>query len=114
MRLTRKDLLLKMKVKNIGNQNLCKAIDQLISDIEGNQWASKEELKESRPDADQVHSDGFFFFNIKVHRTLVLMEMSDEGEATIVWAGTHDEYERVFKNSKDTIRKYLRDNGWIN
>jgi hypothetical protein len=42
-----------------------------------------------------------------------LIELDDEGEATIVWAGTHQEYEATFKNNKITIEKWLRQKGYI-
>jgi hypothetical protein len=60
-----------------------------------------------------VHVDGFYFFDIHIHRTLILVEIDEEGEATIVWAGTHQEYETTFKNNKSTIEKWLRKNGYI-
>lgn len=37
----------------------------------------------------------------------------DEGTATITWAGTHNEYESIFKNNKTTIEKWLRNQGLI-
>ncbi len=55
----------------------------------------------------------FIFFNINIHRTLVLIELDENGEATIVWVGTHQEYETTFKNNKNTIEKWLRNNGYI-
>lgn len=111
MRLTGKKIILKLKKKNIGNQKLCAAIDQLILDLEIFDpdivsWA------EWRKDADCVHSDGFYFLNIHIHRVLALIEM-DEYEATIVWAGSHQEYERIFKNNKSTIEKWLKDKDYI-
>lgn len=45
--------------------------------------------------------------------TLILIELDDEGEATVVWADSHDEYERTFKNNKATIEKWLRNKGYI-
>lgn len=42
-----------------------------------------------------------------------MIEYDDEGEVTIVWAGTHQEYEREFKNNKSTIEKWLRSKGYI-
>lgn len=39
--------------------------------------------------------------------------MSENGEATIVWAGNHQEYENVFKNNKKAIAKWLKNNRWI-
>lgn len=54
------------------------AIDQLIEDIENGTWATQEELKAVRKDADCVHSDGFYFFNMNIHRTMTLLEFSVE------------------------------------
>ena len=38
----------------------------------------------------------------------------EDGEATIVWTGTHQEYDSVFKGNKNTIKKWLRANEYIN
>lgn len=112
MRVLGKKLLVKLKNKNLGNKLLCKAIDQLISDLEN--WDFKTStIEELRSDADRVHGDGFYFFNIQVHRTLVLIDLDEDGEATIIWAGSHDEYERTFKNNKATIRTWLRNKEYI-
>jgi hypothetical protein len=102
-----------MKKKNIGNKKLCGEIDQLITDLE-NLNPRENRINNLRNDADCVHSDGFYFFNINIHRSLILIEIEDDGEATIVWAGTHQEYEKIFKNNKLTIEKWLRKNGHIN
>ena len=112
MRLIRKNILEKTKRKNRGNIPLSKAIDSLIEDIEENDWSSASELLKVRKDADKVHSDGFYFFDLNVHRTMIMIEF-DEGEASVVWIGTHLEYDKVFKNNKNTIRKWLRANKWI-
>lgn len=112
MRLTNKKILEKLKRKNKGNISLNKAIDKLIEDINNNEWKNQTELKETRPDADNVHSDGFYFFNINIHRTMILIEF-DDNEATAVWVGTHQDYENTFKNNKFTIRKWLKSNDWI-
>lgn len=112
MRLINKKALEKFKRKNRGNFPLSKAIDKLIEDFEENDWSTPAELNQTRPDADCVHSDGFYFFNINVHRTMVLIEFDDD-EASIVWVGTHQEYEIAFKNNKSTIRKWLNSNDWI-
>ncbi len=104
-----KKQLLKLKKKKQGDKALCKAIDDLISDIEKSDWKTKEEVKAARPDADQVHTDGFYFFNIEVHRTLVLLEFEEDGSANVVWAGDHDAYERIFKNDKNVIAKWLKE-----
>jgi len=113
MDLTGKKLLEKLKRKNRGNVFLAKAIDDLISDLETKNWNSQNELFRDRPDADMVHSDGFYFFDIHIHRTMVLIELDRNGDATIVWCGSHQEYELTFKNNRDTIRKWLKSNSWI-
>jgi len=112
MRLTNKKALEKLKRKNRGNKPLNKAIDKLIKDIEDNEWKNQTELNESRSDADCVHSDGFYFFNISIHRTMILIEF-DDGEASVVWLGNHQEYQSTFKNNKNTIKKWLKSNNWI-
>ncbi|ABQ07119.1 type II toxin-antitoxin system HigB family toxin [Flavobacterium johnsoniae] len=112
MRIIGKKTILKIKKKNIGNKKLCDEIDKLIADLE--RFNSNENsIDEIRNDADCVHNDGFYFFNINIHRTLILIELDEDGEATIVWAGTHQEYESTFKNNKATIEKWLRKNNYI-
>ncbi|UZO82351.1 type II toxin-antitoxin system HigB family toxin [Aquimarina sp. ERC-38] len=112
MRLTNKKILEKLKRKNKGNVSLANAIDKLIKDINGNDWKDQTELNKTRTDADKIHSDGFYFFNINIHRTMIMIEFSDS-EATVVWAGTHQEYETIFKNNRNTIKKWLKSNNWI-
>jgi mRNA-degrading endonuclease HigB of HigAB toxin-antitoxin module len=112
MRLTNKKALEKLKRKNKGNALLTKAINKLIADIDENDWKDQTELNKTRADADNVHSDGFYFFNINIHRTMILIEFSDS-EATVVWAGTHKKYKTTFRNNKNTIRKWLKSNDWI-
>lgn len=112
MRITGIKTLRKLQKKNIGNRKLCTAVDKLIEDLQAFD-PDKQRIHEVREDADNVHSEGFYFFNINVHRTLVLIEFDDEGEATIVWAGTHQEYDTIFKNNKATIEKWLRNKGYI-
>ena len=75
MRLTNKKALEKLKKKNRGNVPLSNAIDKLIKDIEDNEWKDQTELNITRQDADCVHSDGFYFFNINIHRTMILIEL---------------------------------------
>ncbi|WP_200817111.1 type II toxin-antitoxin system HigB family toxin [Chitinophaga eiseniae] len=70
-------------------------------------------MTDIRKDADCVHSDGFYFFNINDHRSFVMIDFDGEGNATIIWVSSHDEYERTFKNNKSTIEKWLRKNGHI-
>jgi hypothetical protein len=113
MRVTGKKILAKLKLKQRGNSRLLNEIDLLIHDLESNEFTSFEDLKKVRIDADKVHNEGFYFFNIHIHRTLILMEMNKTGEATIVWAGSHQEYEELFRNNKGTISKWLKQNGWI-
>lgn len=112
MRIIGKKTILKIKKKNIGNKKLCDEIDKLVSDLESFN-PNHDTINEIRNDADCVHNDGFYFFNINIHRILILIEFDDDGEATIVWAGTHQEYESTFKNNKATIEKWLRKNSYI-
>ncbi|MCF8303553.1 MAG: type II toxin-antitoxin system HigB family toxin [Bacteroidales bacterium] len=106
MDLLGKNKLLKLKRKNQGNIKLSVAIDKLISDIENADWKKPEDVKKIRPDADCVHSDGFYFFDIHIHRTMILL-VFEEHEATVIWVGSHDEYDRVFKGNKRIIEKWL-------
>jgi hypothetical protein len=39
---------------------------------------------------------------------MILIEFGDDAEATVIWAGTHKEYEDTFKNNKKTIATWLR------
>lgn len=112
MRIIGRKIILKLKWKNIGNKKLCNAIDQLLADLETFDFKVAT-ITDIRKDADCVHSEGFYFFNIHIHRTLILIEMDDEGEATLVWAGSHQEYERTFKNNKAIIAKWLRTKNYI-
>ena len=112
MRLINKKVLEKFKRKNRGNISLSEAIDGLIKDIEVNHWRNQTELNHARPDADCVHNDGFYFFNLNIHRTMVFVEFNDD-EATIVWVGNHQEYDATFKNNKSTIKKWLSSGDWI-
>ena len=113
MRITNKHILGKLIKKNQGNSKLVKAVRQLISDIEKNNWETPLDLTSDRPDADCVYGGEFYFFNINIHRTLILIEFEENGEATVVWAGNHDDYEMTFKNNRNVIKKWLRDNNWI-
>ncbi|OQY03060.1 MAG: addiction module toxin RelE [Bacteroidetes bacterium 4572_117] len=113
MNIANKNILAKLIRKNQGNIRLLKAVKQLIKEIEESSWSTPHELVEKRPDADCVSSGGFYFFNINIHRTLILIEFEENSEATIVWAGSHDSYELIFKNNRNVIRKWLKDNNWI-
>ncbi len=110
--LLRKDKLIKLKKKNRGNIKLSMAIDKLIFDIENSNWENKFDVIESRPDADKVHSENIFFFNINIHRTLILL-LFDEDEAEVLWAGNHTLYDKTFKGNKKTIETWLRNQGKI-
>ena len=107
MELISKHKLTKLKKKNRGNIILIKAIDKLISDIENANWTKQTDIKETRLDADCVHSDGFYFFDINIHRTMILIVFEDN-EATVIWTGSHDEYDKTFRGNKTTIEKWLR------
>lgn len=107
LKLLRKNILIKLKKKNLGNKKLSKAIEKLILDIETSNWTNPTEIKQIRPDADCVHSDGFYFFDINIHRTMILIVFEQE-QATVIWAGSHDEYDKTFKGNKTTIEKWLR------
>lgn len=107
MELFGKYKLLKLKRKNKGNTALSNAVDQLIDDLCKAKWKNSQDVKKARADADCVHSDGFYFFDINIHRTMILI-LFDNEEATVIWIGSHDEYEQTFKNNKQTIEKWLR------
>jgi len=107
LELLQKNKLIKLKRKNRGNTKLLNAIDKLILDIENAEWTKKTNIKISRPDADCVHSDGFYFFDINIHRTMILIVFEDD-EAVVIWTGSHDEYDKTFKGNKTTIGKWLR------
>ena len=104
MRVINKHILAKLINKNRGNSRLITAVHQLLSDIEGNEWKTPLDLTMNRTDADCVYGGEFFFFNINIHRTLILIEFQENGEATIVWAGSHDDYELTFKNNRNVIK----------
>ena len=112
MKILNRIKLEKLKRKNRGNNKLISAIDKLIIDLENAKWTSKTDIKETRPDVDCVHSDGFYFFDISIHRTMVLIVFEDD-EAVIVWVGSHDKYDNEFKGNKNTINKWLRNQGLV-
>ncbi len=113
MRIINKHILGKLIRKNRGNTKLVKSVQQLISDIEDSNWKTPHDLTENRLDADCVYGGEFYFFNINIHRTLIMIEFEENVEATIVWAGSHDDYELTFKNNRNVVKKWLRDNNWI-
>lgn len=113
MEIINKHILVKLIRKNRGNTKLLKSVKLLIEQIENSNWKTPNQLTENRPDADCVYGGEFYFFNINVHRTLILIEFEEEGEATIAWAGSHDDYELIFKNNRNAIKKWLKINNWI-
>jgi len=113
LKITNKHILGKLIRKNRGNSKLMYEINKLILDIENSKWKTPIDLTEHRTDADCVYGGEFYFFNINIHRTLILIEFEENGEATFVWAGSHDEYELIFKNNRSVIKKWLRNNSWI-
>lgn len=113
MRLIGKDKILKHQKKNMGNLRLYNEINALIHQLESFNPATQR-IHDIRPDADCVHADGFYFFDIQTHRTFVMLEFDEAGEATIIWVGSHADYERTFKNNKVTIEKWLRSKQYIN
>lgn len=112
MILLNKRKLLKLERKNQGNKKLSEAIKKLIGVIENAEWKTPLEIKKDRPDADNVHSDGFYFFDINIHRTMILI-LFEDSEASIVWVGNHQEYDKIFKGNKSTIEKWLRNQNLI-
>ena len=92
VKLLNQKLLKKHLDKNRGNKSLVKAIDKLIADFETNSINSVEELLHIRSDADKIHSNNFFFFNLKDHRTMILV-VFEEDESEVLWCGNHDKYE---------------------
>lgn len=96
-----------------GNIKMIAEVDRLIHDIQVNNWSSQLEVKKTRSDADCVHSDGFYFFNLNVHRTMILIEFDENKRARVVWAGSHQDYNKTFKNNKNTIKNWLKEHGWV-
>ncbi|MGF1636950.1 MAG: type II toxin-antitoxin system HigB family toxin [Cyclobacteriaceae bacterium] len=112
MDLLRKDRLLKLRKKNRGNIKLVNAIDKLIQDFESADWKNRFDLIKDRLDADSVHGDNFYFFDINIHRTMIMV-LFHEQEAEILWVGNHDAYDFTFKGNKKTIETWLRNQGKI-
>ena len=77
------NILEKYLRKNRGNNKLKKEVDKLIETLKNADWSNPEEIKLYRPDTDRVHSHGFYFFNISVDRTMILIEL-EENQATII------------------------------
>lgn len=71
-------ILQKHLKKNKGNTKLRSEINKLISTIETAKWSKSTQIKKARPDADRVHPEGFYFFNIAIDRTMILIELDEE------------------------------------
>jgi mRNA-degrading endonuclease HigB of HigAB toxin-antitoxin module len=112
LELIRKDKLLKLKLKHRGDIRLFTAIDLFMDDILKADWKNKNDIFRDRPDANCVHSDGFYFFDLSTYRTMVILFFDDQ-KVYVIWAGSHDEYDRTFKDNKQTIERWLRKNGLI-
>lgn len=84
MEIVGKKILEKLKRKNKRNISLIASINILIRTLEEHKFTNQSDVLKIRPDADCVHSDGFYFFNINIHRTLLLIEFDENGAATIV------------------------------
>lgn len=69
MKVRYRRILEKYSRKKRGNKKLESEIISLLETLENANWSTQEEIKLSRPDADKVHSKGFYFFNISVDRT---------------------------------------------
>ncbi len=67
-------------------------------------WQNNAELKATFLDADRT-SGNVYAFNL----TLVYYKA---GEMDIVWVGNHDEYMSTLKNSKHTIKQFLKKKGY--
>lgn len=112
MNVINRTILARLNHKNMGNARLTNAIEKLIKDLEDNDFDDHNSLRAVRPDADKVHSSGVYFFDLNVHRTMVVVKF-DENVAKIIWAGNHEAYEKTFKNNKNTIEKWLIANDFI-
>ena len=114
MDIINRKLLEKLKRKNKGNVTLIFAVELLLNELEANEIKNQDERLKVRTDGDCVHSGEFYFLDINIHRSFVLIEFEENGDITIVWCGTHDEYENTFKNNKNTNRKWLKERELIN
>jgi len=131
MKLIGKRKLTKLAKKNKGNVKLQKCIVSFEKEITESVWTTQQELESSTVKFDSVHSDGFYIADINIHRAMVaiafvnlkeLEELKGDdikeqkktlGEVDVLWVGTHDDYQRVFGDNKDTVEKWLRSQGYI-
>ena len=91
-------ILLKHKKKNKGNKRLGIEIDKLISDLE-RYSPSEKSFFDIRKDADLVHGNGFYFFNIEIHRTLIFIAFEKKYEATVLWVSRNQTHTASWENS---------------
>lgn len=92
------------------DRNLLNEFNKFITAIETAVWKNGQDVKDSFKDADHI-GENIYIFNIKSSRSLLLIYF-DDNEIEIVWAGSHNDYERLFKNNKSTILKYLKKKGY--
>ena len=112
MKIAYRRILEKYLRKKRGNKKLKLEVSRLVETIQTSNWSTPEDVRLSRPDADKVHPKGFYFFNISTERTMILIEL-EQDQASIIWCGSHKDYETTFKNNKNTIRKWLQSKNWI-
>jgi mRNA-degrading endonuclease HigB of HigAB toxin-antitoxin module len=93
------------------NATLKKAVDEFIQKVLAADWENDADVKVTFPDADRIFTEVYIFNLTRSDRTLAMVYFS-EGELEIVWVGNHQDYERKLKNNKNTIRKFLRDQGY--
>ena len=43
----------------------------------------------------------------------MILIVFEEDEASVIWSGSHDEYDSKFKGNKKTVEKWLRNQGVI-
>ena len=92
--------------KNKGNLRLRRDVDKLKILLRDNNFNSYQELKKVRKDADNVHEEVAFFFNIHSHRILVQIDF-EHYKAIILWVRNHNRYDRFFSGGKRAIKKLL-------
>jgi mRNA interferase HigB len=82
----------------------------LIEDVETSDWKNKFDLIMTRPDANKIYGDNFYFFDISIHKTTIMIVFHEQ-EAELLWVGTHSEYDTIFKGNKKTIETWIRNQG---
>jgi mRNA-degrading endonuclease HigB of HigAB toxin-antitoxin module len=92
------------------DKNLLNEFNKCITAIEKSVWKNGQDVKNTFNDVDHI-GENIYIFNIKSSRSLLLIYF-DENEIEIVWAGSHNNYEKLFKNNKSAILKYLKAKGY--